>query len=56
MSNTQHKLDKTRPHRVQITYDVETGDAETAKELPLVIGVLGEYSSSRKTIERTKIH
>ncbi len=46
MSNTQHKLDKSRPPRVQITYDVETGGAETAKELPLVIGVLGEYSST----------
>ncbi len=45
-SNTQHKLDKSRPPRVQITYDVETGGAETTKELPLVIGVLGEYSST----------
>ncbi|HGY7212858.1 TPA: type VI secretion system contractile sheath small subunit, partial [Escherichia coli] len=54
MSNTQHKLDKTRPPRVQITYDVETGDAETAKELPLVIGVLGEYSSSEKPLRERK--
>ncbi|BDI39211.1 MULTISPECIES: type VI secretion system contractile sheath small subunit [Escherichia] len=54
MSNTQHKLDKSRPPRVQITYDVETGDAETAKELPLVIGVLGEYSSSDKPLRERK--
>ena len=54
MSNTQHKLDKTRPPRVQITYDVETGDAETAKELPLVIGVLGDYSSSEKPLRERK--
>ena len=54
MSNTQHKLDKARPPRVQITYDVETGDAETAKELPLVIGVLGEYSSSEKPLRERK--
>ncbi|EDI2556464.1 type VI secretion system contractile sheath small subunit, partial [Salmonella enterica subsp. enterica serovar Ajiobo] len=32
MSNTQHKLDKVRPPRVQITYDVEIGDAQSAKE------------------------
>ncbi|EEC8636890.1 TPA: type VI secretion system contractile sheath small subunit [Escherichia coli] len=54
MSNTQHKLDKARPPRVQITYDVETGDAETAKELPLVIGVVGEYSSSEKPLRERK--
>lgn len=54
MSNTQHKLDKARPPRVQITYDVETGDAETAKELPLVIGVLGEYSSTESPLRERK--
>ncbi|WP_208464017.1 MULTISPECIES: type VI secretion system contractile sheath small subunit [Escherichia] len=54
MSNTQHKLDKARPPRVQITYDVETGDADTAKELPLVIGVLGEFSSSEKPLRERK--
>lgn len=54
VSNTQHKLDKARPPRVQITYDVETGDAETTKELPLVIGVLGEYSSSEKPLRERK--
>lgn len=54
MSNTQHKLDKARPPRVQITYDVETGDAETAKELPLVIGILGEYSSAELPLRERK--
>lgn len=43
MSNTQHKLDKVRPPRVQITYDVEEGNAQIAKELPLVVGVLGDF-------------
>ncbi len=43
MSSTQHKLDKARPPRVQITYDVEIGNAKTAKELPLVIGVMGSF-------------
>lgn len=42
--NTQHKLDKVRPPRVQITYDVELGDAVETKELPLVIGVIGKFS------------
>lgn len=44
--NTQHKLDKERPPRVQISYDVEVGDAQTARELPLVVGVLGDFTQT----------
>ncbi|MGB7801768.1 type VI secretion system contractile sheath small subunit [Buttiauxella sp.] len=44
MSNTQHKLSKTRTPRVQITYDVEVGGAESKKELPLVMGVIGDFA------------
>ena len=40
----QHKLDRVRPPRVQITYDVETGGAEEAKELPFVVGVMADLS------------
>ncbi|CAN5800920.1 type VI secretion system contractile sheath small subunit [soil metagenome] len=40
----QHKLDRVRPPRVQITYDVEVGDAIELKELPFVIGVLGDFA------------
>jgi type VI secretion system protein ImpB len=39
----QHKLDRVRPPRVQITYDVEIGDAIELKELPFVIGVMGDF-------------
>ena len=42
--STQHKLDRVRPPRVQITYDVETGDAIEMKELPFVLGVLSDLS------------
>ncbi len=54
MSNTQHKLDKARPPRVQITYDVEIGDAQTAKELPLVVGVMGDFTQSTDTLKDRK--
>lgn len=54
MSNTQHKLDKARPPRVQITYDLEIGDAQTAKELPLVVGVLGDFTQSTDTLRDRK--
>ena len=42
--STQHKLDRVRPPRVQVTYDVEVGDAIELKELPFVMGVLGDFS------------
>jgi type VI secretion system protein ImpB len=44
MANTQHKLDRVRPPRVQITYDVQVGDAIEIKELPFVVGVLGDFT------------
>jgi len=43
-TSAQHKLDRVRPPRVQITYDVEVGDAIQLKELPFVVGVLGEFT------------
>ncbi|QJT81112.1 type VI secretion system contractile sheath small subunit [Kosakonia sp. MUSA4] len=54
MSNTQHKLDKARPPRVQITYDVEIGDAQTAKELPLVLGVMGDFTNTETELRDRK--
>jgi type VI secretion system protein ImpB len=40
----QHKLDRVRSPRVHITYDVEIGDAIEMKEIPFVVGVLGDFS------------
>ncbi len=40
----QHKLDRVRSPRVQITYDVEIGGAIELKELPFVVGVLGDLT------------
>lgn len=42
--STQHKLDRVRPPRVHVTYDVEVGDAIEIKELPFVMGVLGDFT------------
>ncbi len=42
----QHKLDRVRSPRVHITYDVEIGDAIEMKEIPFVVGVLGDYSGN----------
>jgi len=42
--STQHKLDRVRSPRVQITYDLEVGGAIQLKEIPFVVGVLGDFS------------
>jgi type VI secretion system protein ImpB len=42
----QHKLDRVRKPRVHITYDVETEGAMETKELPFVVGVLGDFSGN----------
>ena len=45
MSNSLQKwVGRNRPPRVQITYDVEIGDAVEKKELPLVVGLLSDLS------------
>jgi type VI secretion system protein ImpB len=42
--STQQKLSRVRAPRVQITYDVEVGNAIELKELPFVMGVLGDLT------------
>ncbi len=44
----QHKLDRVRRPRVQITYDVETGGAMEKVELPFVVGVMADLSAQPK--------
>src|SRR5918911_3143371 len=44
----QHKLDRVRRPRVQITYDVETGGAMRKVELPFVVGVMADLSGKPK--------
>jgi len=43
---TQKKLERVRPPRVNISYDVETGGAIETKELPLLMGVLADLSGN----------
>jgi type VI secretion system protein ImpB len=40
----QKKLQRVRPPRVQISYEVETGGAIEIKEIPFVMGVLGDFA------------
>ena len=52
--SVQKKLQRIRPPRVQLTYDVEVGDAKEIKELPFVVGVLGDFSAASE-IEKNKL-
>lgn len=53
MSESIHnKLKRVRKPRVHITYDVETNGAEVKKELPFVVGVMGDYSGDNQDAKK----
>ena len=52
--SVQKKLQRIRPPRVQLTYDVEVGDGKEIKELPFVVGVMGDFSAASE-LEKTKL-
>lgn len=52
--SVQNKLQRIRPPRVQLTYDVEVGDGKESKELPFVVGVMGDFSAASE-LDKTKL-
>ena len=56
--SVQKRLKQVRAPRVQMTYDVEIGDAIENKELPFVVGVLGDFGgnpdSEKKRLKERK--
>jgi len=59
MSESIHdKLKRVRKPRVHITYDVETNGSIIEKEIPFVMGVMGDYSGdnldSKKPLKERK--
>ena len=44
--SVQKRLGKVRAPRVQMSYDVEIGDAMENKELPFVVGVVGDFGGN----------
>ena len=43
--SVQKRLQRVRAPRIQMTYDVEIGDVIEQKELPFVVGVVGDFGS-----------
>ncbi len=47
MSSVHSKLSRVRKPRVHITYEVETNGATEKKELPFLMGVVGDFSGNK---------
>jgi type VI secretion system protein ImpB len=52
--SVQKRLNKVRAPRVQMTYDVEIGDALENKELPFVVGVVGDFGGNSE-VEKKRL-
>ena len=50
--SVQKRLQKVRPPRVQMTYDVEIGDSTASKELPFVMGVVGDFGGNSEVEQK----
>ena len=50
--SVQKRLQKVRPPRVQMTYDVEIGDAIENKDLPFVMGVVGDFGGNSEVEQK----
>lgn len=44
--SVQKRLQEIRPPRVQLTYEVQVGGSTERKELPFVVGVLGDFTGA----------
>lgn len=44
MESMQKEISRVRKPRIQIVYDVETEGAVVQKELPFVVGIIGDFS------------
>lgn len=54
MADSVHdKLKRVRKPRVHITYDVETEGAQVVKELPFVVGVMGDFSGDSDVAKKS---
>ncbi|MGF7189132.1 type VI secretion system protein ImpB [Robbsia andropogonis] len=52
--SVQKRLQKVRPPRVQLSYEVERGDAIEIKELPFVVGVVADLAGQSE-VEQPKL-
>jgi len=49
MANVYSRLERERRPRVHIKYEIESGGAQVERELPFVVGVMGDFSGNPTT-------
>jgi type VI secretion system protein ImpB len=52
--SSQKWLERNRPPRVQISYDVETGGASAKRELPMVVGILADLGAASDPLPKRR--
>lgn len=52
--SSQKWLERNRPPRVQISYDVETGGASAKRELPMVVGIVADLGAADEPISKRR--
>ncbi|WP_051294186.1 type VI secretion system contractile sheath small subunit [Pseudoduganella violaceinigra] len=52
--SSQKWLERNRPPRVQISYDVETGGASAKRELPMVVGILADLGATEEPMPKRR--
>ena len=52
--SSQKWLERNRPPRVQISYDVETGGASAKRELPMVVGILADLGATDEPVPKRR--
>jgi type VI secretion system protein ImpB len=52
--SSQKWLERNRPPRVQISYDVETGGASAKRELPMVVGILADLGATSEPMAKRR--
>jgi type VI secretion system protein ImpB len=52
--SSQKWLERNRPPRVQISYEVETGGASVKRELPMVVGILADLGVTEEPLAKRR--
>ncbi len=52
--SSQKWLERNRPPRVQISYDVETGGANAKRELPMVVGIVADLGATSEAMPKRR--
>lgn len=55
MSTIHKSIEQNKKPRIHISYDIETESGSVKKELPFVVGVMGDFSGETSSLEKKPI-